>query len=40
MRTAVWELNRIPDLGDEQGDDNIFVWGLGFINLVQIELEP
>jgi hypothetical protein len=30
----------IPDLGDVDGDDNIFVWGHGFINLHQIELDP
>jgi len=25
---------------DEEGDDNIFVWGLGFGNLNGIELDP
>jgi len=30
----------MPDLGDEQGDDNIFVRGNGYINLNQIRLEP
>lgn len=39
MRRAMWGLNGMTDLGDEEGDDNIFVWGLGFINLNQIELE-
>jgi len=28
------------DLPDVDGDDNIFVWGHGFINLNQIELDP
>jgi hypothetical protein len=28
------------DLGDEQGDDNIFVRGQGFVNLSRIKLEP
>jgi hypothetical protein len=40
MLRAMWELNKMPDIGDEQGDDSIFVWGLGFINLIHIELEP
>ena len=39
MQRALWGLNGIPDLGDEQGDDNLFLWGLGFINLNQIKLE-
>jgi len=37
---SLWGLNVRTDLGDVDGDDNIFVWGLGFINLNQIELEP
>jgi len=36
---ALWGLNGMPDLGDVDGDDNIFVWGHGFINLNQIELD-
>jgi len=39
MRRTLWGPNAIPELGDVDGDDNIFVWGLGFINLNQIELE-
>jgi len=39
MRTAMWGINGMPDFGDVDGDDNIFVWGLGFTNLNQIELE-
>jgi hypothetical protein len=35
----MWGLNGMPDLGDEQGDDNLLVRGLGMINLNQIELE-
>jgi hypothetical protein len=37
---SLWGLDSIPDLGDEDGDDNIFVWGLGFVNLNKIKLEP
>ncbi len=40
INQTLWGLNGVPDLGDVDGDDNIFVWGLGFINLNEIELEP
>jgi len=38
VRRTLWGLNGLIDLGDEDGDDNIFVRGLGFINLDDIEL--
>lgn len=37
---ALWGDNAILDLGDVDGDDNIFVWGQGFVNIDQIKLEP
>lgn len=37
---SLWGPNAEMDLGDEQGDDNIFVRGLGFVNLSRIKLEP
>ena len=40
MQRAMWGLNGLPNLGDQDDDDNIFVWGLGFINLNHIELAP
>ncbi|MHC4463561.1 MAG: dockerin type I domain-containing protein [Planctomycetota bacterium] len=38
MQEALWGLNGRPDIGELEGDDNIFLWGNGLIN--QIELEP
>jgi len=35
---TLWGINSIPDIGDVDEDDNIFLWGNGLIN--QIELEP
>jgi hypothetical protein len=34
---TLWGLNGVPDFGDVEEDDNIFVWGNGLIN--QIELD-
>lgn len=38
MRSAMWGENGMVDIGDVDGDDNIFLWGQGLIN--QIELDP
>ena len=39
VQTTLWgEINGIPDIGNVEGDDNIFLYGNGLIN--QIELEP
>ena len=40
MLRALWGFNGMTDLGDQEGDDNLFVWGLGFGNLNGIELDP
>jgi len=40
MLRAMWGPNGLPDFGDEQGDDNIFIRGLGSINVNYIELDP
>ncbi len=40
MLRALWGDNGLLDIDDVDGDDNIFVWGNGFVNLNQIELEP
>ena len=40
MLITMWGLNLETDFGDVDGDDNIFVWGNGFVNLKQIKLEP
>jgi hypothetical protein len=34
----MWGLNGIPDIGEPEEDDNIFLWGNGLID--QMELEP
>lgn len=38
MRRAMWGDNGLLDIGDVDGDDNIFLWGNGLIN--QMELDP
>lgn len=38
MQEALWGLNGIPDIGELEGDDNIFLWGNGLIT--QMELDP
>jgi len=40
MLRAMWRPNGLRDFGDEQGDDNIFIRGLGSINVNHIELDP
>jgi hypothetical protein len=40
MLITMWGLNLETNLGDVNGDDGIFVWGLGFVNLNHIKLEP
>jgi hypothetical protein len=40
MLITMWGLNLETDFGDVGGDDGIFVWGNGFVNLNQIRLEP
>jgi len=37
---SMWGLNHHTDFFDVDGDDNIFVWGLGIGNLYEIRLEP
>ena len=38
MRQAMWGDNRTLDIGDVDGDDNIFLWGNGLI--AQMGLDP
>ena len=38
VRRTLWGDNGLLDIGDVDGDDNIFLWGNGLIN--QIKLEP
>jgi hypothetical protein len=38
MQEALWGPNGIPDIGNEQEDDNIFLWGNGLI--WQMKLQP
>lgn len=38
MRRAMWGDNALLDIGEPDGDDNIFLWGNGLIN--QMELDP
>jgi hypothetical protein len=37
---TLWGPNCMLDIGDVYGDDNIFVWGNGFVNLDEIGLDP